>query len=70
MERVKEVHRFAFKQGEKASGKAAVCSMCGQPATQLVDGEPSCAAHVEQIYEHQVEDYTSKHLTNNEWRKV
>ena len=70
MERVKEVDGCSVKVDEKRSEKARVCSMCGNPATQLVDGEPSCAAHVGQIYEHQVEDYTSKHLHNNEWRKV
>ena len=44
--------------------------MCGKPATESVDGEPSCTAHVEQIYEQRLEDYTSKHLTDNEWRKI
>jgi len=70
MERVKEVDRCSVKMDEKKSEKARVCSMCGNPATQLVDGEPNCAANVGQIYEHQVEDYTSKHLHSNEWRKV
>ncbi len=70
MERVKEVDGCSVKVDEKKSEKTRVCSMCGNPATQLVDGEPSCAAHVGQIYEHQVEDYTGKHLHNNEWRKV
>lgn len=46
-----------------------VCTLCGKPATQLVDGEPSCADHVEQVYEHQVEDYTSKHLTDHTARE-
>ncbi len=46
------------------------CTLCGRPATQLVDGEPCCEDHVEQIYEHQVEDYTRKHLSNNAWREV
>jgi hypothetical protein len=50
--------------------KPLVCTICGMPATQLVDGEPSCADHIEQVYEHQVEDYTKAHLPNNEWRKV
>ncbi|HST09834.1 MAG TPA: hypothetical protein VLL05_05630 [Terriglobales bacterium] len=53
----------------KSDGKkpeASVRSLCGKPATQFVDGEPSCPNHIEQIYEHQVEDYTSKHLVNNE----
>ena len=53
-----------------ALGNQQVCTMCGKPATQLVDGEPSCAAHIEQVYEHQVEDYTRQHLSDNEWRKV
>jgi hypothetical protein len=49
---------------------ANVCTMCGKPAVQLVDGEPSCADHIEQVYEHQVEDYTSKHLSDGDWRKA
>jgi len=46
------------------------CSICAKPATQLVDGDPSCDEHIEQVYEHQVEDYTVRHLVDNEWRKV
>jgi hypothetical protein len=52
------------------SEKSSVCTMCGNSATCFVDGEPSCAGHIEQVYEHQVEDYTSRHLLDNEWRKV
>jgi hypothetical protein len=52
------------------SEKSSVCAMCGNPATCFVDGEPSCTGHIEQVYEHQVEDYTSRHLLDNEWRKV
>jgi hypothetical protein len=48
----------------------SACSICGKPATELVDGEPSCKDHIEQVYAHQVEDYTRARLTNNEWRKV
>ncbi len=70
MERVKDLEEYSVKVDEKKSEEPRVCSMCGNPATQLVDGEPSCAAHVGQIYEHQVEDFTSKHLHDNEWRKV
>jgi hypothetical protein len=70
MERVKEVDGCSVKRNETKFEQARVCSMCGSPATQLVDGEPSCAAHVGQIYEHQVEDYISKRLADNEWRKV
>jgi len=55
----------------QGSGAAKpVCSLCGKPASQLVDGEPSCEDHIEPIYEHQVEDYTRKHLTNTPWREV
>jgi hypothetical protein len=70
MDRVKEVVACVPKTVEKKLEKALVCSLCGQPATQSVDGEPSCAAHIGQIYEHQVEDYISKHLVDNEWRKA
>lgn len=69
MEKVKDVVACTSKaDGKKA--EPSVCSLCGRPGTQLVDGEPSCPDHIEQIYEHQVEDYTSKHLVDNEWRKV
>jgi hypothetical protein len=37
------------------------CVICGKPTTRLVDGEPSCDYHANQVYEHQVEDYTQKH---------
>jgi hypothetical protein len=67
MEKLKEI---VEKTVSRAGSKAQVCTMCGQPATQLVDGEPSCEAHIEQVYEHQLEDYTSRHLADNEWRKV
>ena len=55
---------------EPSLNASLFCTLCGKPATQLVDGEPCCQDHLEQIYEHQVEDYTRKHLTDNEWRKV
>lgn len=71
MERSNEVVERALKVDEKKSDKTAgVCPICGKPATHSIDGEPSCAAHIEQVYEHQVEDYTSRHLADNEWRKV
>jgi hypothetical protein len=50
--------------------KVSTCPICGKPATQLVDGEPSCSDHIEQVYEHQVEDCTRARLKNNEWRKA
>ncbi|MGC2193758.1 MAG: hypothetical protein WA628_03715 [Terriglobales bacterium] len=70
MEKLKEAVEKILRMDENHPQKSAVCTMCGKPATQLVDGEPSCADHVEQVYEHQLEEYTSKHLTDNEWRKV
>jgi hypothetical protein len=70
MQRVTGLVEGAVNVSEKKSGTVRVCSMCGKPATESVDGEPSCSAHVEQIYEHQVEDYASKHLTDDEWRKI
>ena len=36
------------------------CAICGKPTTRLVDGEPSCDYHANQVYEHQIEDYTRK----------
>jgi hypothetical protein len=60
----------AAKSGTTEQSNPSVCSICGKTATQWVDGEPSCKDHIEQVYEHQVEDYTSAHLKNNDWRKV
>jgi len=71
MERLEEVAEHVVKTADKKNDKAPLfCPICGQPATQSVDGEPSCSAHIEQVYEHQVEDYTSRHLADNQWRKV
>ena len=64
MKTVVDKLRIEDKQPEK------VCTMCGRPATQSVDGDPSCADHVEQVYEHQVEDYASKHLTDHVAREI
>lgn len=44
-----EAEKTVHKQDE-------LCSLCGKPATRLVDGEPSCEEHIEQVYEHQVAD--------------
>jgi hypothetical protein len=46
---------------------SSVCTVCGNPATCFVDREPSCSGHIEQVYEHQVEDYASRHLLDDEW---
>lgn len=37
------------------------CVICRGPATRLVDGEPSCEAHANLVYENQLEDYTRAH---------
>jgi hypothetical protein len=60
----------AVKSELAKQGKGSTCPVCGKPATELVDGEPSCKDHIEQVYEHQVEDYTRARLKNNEWRKT
>jgi Fe-S-cluster-containing hydrogenase component 2 len=70
MERVKAFAEKTVAIEDKPASKQQVCTICGKPATQLVDGEPSCALHVEQVYEHQVEDYTRTHLTDQESREV
>jgi hypothetical protein len=49
--------------------KVLVCTVCGQPATTSVDGEPSCEQHVALVYENQVEDYTKDEQANNAWVK-
>jgi hypothetical protein len=49
----------------KAGEEKLVCSICGKPATEKVDGEPSCREHIELVYENQVEDYTREHQGEN-----
>ena len=46
---------------------SSVCVICGKPATDMVDGEPSCEEHIELVYEDQVESYTQNHLADDEW---
>ena len=58
------------KQSEESMNKeekAQKCSLCGKPSTRLVDGEPSCEEHAELVYENQIEDYTKKHIDQNDW---
>lgn len=38
------------------------CVICGKPTERLVDGEPSCDYHANQVYERQLEDDSKKHL--------
>jgi len=71
MQRSNDVVEQAQKTDEEKTDKTVqVCPICGKPATRSVDGEPSCPAPIEQVYEPPVEDYTSRHLGDNEWRKV
>ena len=58
-----EVVMKAKKPVAKTTVKGAkVCVICGHPATENVDGEPSCREHVELVYENQVEDEAAKKL--------
>ena len=46
----------------------SVCAICGNPATGFVDRRTELLrVHIEQVYEHQGEDYASRHLLDNEW---
>lgn len=45
----------------------SVCTICGKPASRLVDGEPSCDEHANLVYEDQVESYTQRHLADGDW---
>jgi hypothetical protein len=54
----------------KSHLKLSRCVICHQPATQAVDGEPSCDKHVELIYENQLEDYTRQHLADTDWSQL
>lgn len=38
------------------------CVICNQPTVRLVDGEPSCDYHANQVYENQWEEYTRQRL--------
>lgn len=58
---------MAVTPTEVESPSKSVCVICGRPATQMVDGDPSCEAHIELVYEDQVESYTQSHLKNDEW---
>ena len=49
----------------KAKTKTEKCTICEKPATRLVDGEPSCEQHAHLVYENQLEDYTSRHLSDS-----
>src|ERR1700751_704117 len=40
----------AVKPELAKQGKGSTCPVCGKPATELVDGEPSCKDHIEQVY--------------------
>lgn len=70
MEKAKALAERTVAIEEKPAGGARLCTLCGKPATQLVDGEPSCALHVEQVHEHQVEDYVCTHLTDHDAHEV
>jgi hypothetical protein len=48
-----------------AQEEKLVCTICGKPATGKVDGEHSCADHIELVYENQLEDYTREHQGEN-----
>lgn len=51
------------KRSAKTTAKAlGVCVICGKPATENLDGEPSCLEHVELVYENQVEDEAAQDL--------
>ena len=51
------------KQSDKTTAQTRnVCVICGKPATENVDGEPSCREHIELVYENQVEDEAAQDL--------
>ncbi len=54
----------------KSNGKVSHCVICHKPATQTIDGQPSCDIHAELIYENQLEDYTREHLQDNDWMQL
>jgi hypothetical protein len=51
----------------KKTKKVSLCTICKKPATRTVDGEASCDQHAQQIYEHQLEDYTRDHVLSGDW---
>jgi hypothetical protein len=56
-------------KSSKGKPKVLNCTICHKTATRTVDGEPSCEQHAQLIYEHQLEDYTKKHLADGEWKE-
>jgi hypothetical protein len=46
---------------QQSKKEITYCVICGEPATRVVDGEPSCEAHAGLVYENQMEDYTKEH---------
>jgi hypothetical protein len=65
MERDLLINSRAPNLDNAKSEVSSVCTICRNPATCFVDGEPSCSGHIEQVYEHQVEDYASRDLLDN-----
>jgi hypothetical protein len=51
----------------KKAKKVSLCTLCKKPATRTVDGEASCEQHAQQIYEHQLEDYTRDRVLAGNW---
>jgi hypothetical protein len=49
MEKLKEAMEKVLNLEDKHSEKKSVCTMCGKPATQVIDGESSCSDHIEQV---------------------
>jgi len=48
---------------QTGSQPAQRCVICWEPATRLVDGDPSCERHANLVYENQMEDYIRVHMT-------
>ncbi len=63
---MKSKSRKARKAGSLPAKAGQECIICGKPATQVLDGDPSCNEHVELVYEDQVEKYTASHLKEEE----
>lgn len=58
--------KFEKPKSESEVKSSSKCIICGNPATRVVDGDPSCEEHAELVYEDQLEKYTQQHLSDHD----
>lgn len=58
-----EIAANAEIQARQEAPAAGRCVSCGAPATEMVEGDPSCELHVQQVWENHLEDYAIEHVS-------